>query len=136
MVSSAAPTLFEFREPTAQGSGTLEVRNNIFDTGAAMKMARYTDGHDGSPPASLVYANNSHRYAPTQRPSTFVETNSLQAVAGLKRTGAMPFPYFEPSGSSANVVDRGANVGLPFSGAAPDLGALEYGQTPWTVGLP
>ncbi|WNG46931.1 DUF1565 domain-containing protein [Archangium minus] len=136
VVSSAGPSLFEFREPTAQGSGTLEVRNNIFDTGSAMKMGRYTDGHDGSPPAKLVYANNMHRNAPTARPSTFVETNSIQAAADLKRSGATPFPYFEPSGPSANMVDRGASVGLPFLGAAPDLGALEYGQTPWAVGLP
>jgi hypothetical protein len=47
----------------------------------------------------------------------------------------MPFPYFEAASASANVVDRGINVGLPFSGAAPDLGAREYGLSTGIIGL-
>ncbi|MCP3140355.1 hypothetical protein [Pyxidicoccus xibeiensis] len=136
LVTTGAPTLFELRRASSQGAGTIEVRNNVFDTGSAMKLFSYTDGHNGTAPASVVYANNLHRYAPTNRPTNFTEANSVVGPAGLTRSGAMPFPYFAPASATANVVDRGANVGLPFVGAAPDLGALEYGQTPWHVGLP
>jgi hypothetical protein len=34
---------------------------------------------------------------------------------------------FRPAASSP-AVDAGINVGLPYSGSAPDLGAFEYGE--------
>ena len=56
-------------------------------------------------------------------------------TAQLVRSGAMPFPYFEAASASANVVDRGVNVGLAFSGSAPDIGASEYGLPAGSIGL-
>ncbi len=43
--------------------------------------------------------------------------------------------------SGSDLIDRGANVGLPFTGAAPDLGAFEFAastppQGPITLSLP
>lgn len=72
-----------------------------------------------------------------QHPYSFwVHNNRMQLLRHDGQPDPVPFPYFAPASATANVVDRGMNVGLPFLGAAPDLGALEYGQTPWQVGLP
>ncbi|WP_187345353.1 hypothetical protein [Cystobacter ferrugineus] len=43
--------------------------------------------------------------------------------------------YYDAASASANVVDRGLNVGLPFFGSAPDLGASEYGLPTGTIDL-
>jgi hypothetical protein len=45
--------------------------------------------------------------------------------APRKPDGSLPdVPMFHPSAASA-VIDRGVDVGLPFRGKAPDLGAFE-----------
>ncbi len=41
-------------------------------------------------------------------------------------TGNKPYPFYKPASDKCNLVNRGTNVGLPFSGTAPDLGAYEY----------
>ena len=38
--------------------------------------------------------------------------------------------------SSSAARDTGTDVGLPFVGSAPDIGALEYGQRITDLGLP
>lgn len=63
------------------------------------------------------------------------QAGNLVGSAQLVRSGAMPFPYLDAASASANVVDRGANVGLAFSGSAPDIGASEYGLSAGTIGL-
>jgi len=65
---------------------------------------------------------------------TEVPAGNLEADApGLRCEGAKPVPFFLPAGSSSPVVDRGVDVGLPFHGKAPDLGAFEYGVKAWTL---
>ena len=34
--------------------------------------------------------------------------------------------YYRPNGPNSNLVDRGTVVGLPYLGAAPDIGPYEY----------
>lgn len=46
---------------------------------------------------------------------------------GLNKSGNRPTPYYQPSNENANVVDSGIDVGLPFNGSAPDIGAYELG---------
>jgi hypothetical protein len=65
---------------------------------------------------------------------TEVPAGNLEADStGLRCRGAKPVPFFLPAGASSPVVDRGVDVGLPFRGKAPDLGAFEYGMKPWTL---
>ena len=45
---------------------------------------------------------------------------------GLTLAGPMPDPFYAPASINSFVVDRGVDVGLPFEGAAPDIGALEF----------
>jgi hypothetical protein len=50
--------------------------------------------------------------------------DTLTGDPRILRTGARPSPYFLPAAGSP-LVDTGDLVGLPYSGAAPDIGALE-----------
>ncbi|OAV42824.1 right-handed parallel beta-helix repeat-containing protein [Lewinella sp. 4G2] len=52
--------------------------------------------------------------------------NYLDEDPGLNESGAMPDTFFAPASATSFVVDRGVDVGFPFEGAAPDIGAYEY----------
>jgi hypothetical protein len=55
--------------------------------------------------------------------------NNFTSSPGLNYSGALPSPYYEPAGASSNLVDKGVNVGIEYSGAAPDIGAYEFVQS-------
>ena len=40
--------------------------------------------------------------------------------------GSLPNIDFMKLVSGSDLIDKGINVGLPYNGAAPDLGAFEY----------
>jgi len=65
------------------------------------------------------------------------EGNFTGADPGLTREGEKPAPFYLPESAESVVVDRGVDVGLPFEGKAPDLGAFEFGGEPWKLeGIP
>jgi len=47
-------------------------------------------------------------------------------LAPRKADGSLPDVNFFHLNSSSKLIDKGVNVGLPFNGTAPDLGAFEY----------
>jgi hypothetical protein len=50
--------------------------------------------------------------------------NNKSGDPKLKKVGNRPLPYYLPE-SGSPVIDSGVNVGLPFEGSAPDIGAHE-----------
>jgi len=50
--------------------------------------------------------------------------NNLSGDPKIRKVGGRPLPYYLPVAGSP-VIDSGANVGLPFVGSAPDIGAHE-----------
>lgn len=62
------------------------------------------------------------------------EGNHVDINAGLKLDGAKPWPHFLPGDAKSFVVDRGEDVGLPFSSKSPDIGAFEYGESMPVIG--
>jgi hypothetical protein len=50
-------------------------------------------------------------------------------ISGLRTNGALPVTAFLHLSVGSNQIDKGTNVGLPFSGSAPDLGAYEFVAT-------
>ncbi|QDU10595.1 right-handed parallel beta-helix repeat-containing protein [Gimesia aquarii] len=52
---------------------------------------------------------------------------------GLIREGQKPSPFWTSKDAESFVVDRGVNVGLPFEGEKPDIGAFEFGVEPWKL---
>jgi hypothetical protein len=57
-----------------------------------------------------------------------IETSSL-ALGPRKADGSLPDVDFMKLAAGSAMIDKGTDVKLPFVGAAPDLGAYEYGAT-------
>jgi gliding motility-associated-like protein len=51
-------------------------------------------------------------------------TNNLETACKINQSGNRPDPYYLPAVGSP-LIDAGVNVGQPFQGAAPDIGAHE-----------
>jgi hypothetical protein len=57
-----------------------------------------------------------------------IETTSL-ALGPRQADGSLPNVDFMKLAAGSAMIDKGTDVGLPFVGAAPDLGAYEYGAS-------
>ncbi len=55
-----------------------------------------------------------------------IPTGTKEADPQLALRGAKPEAYYAAGGAESYVVDRGVEVGFPFEGTAPDLGAYEW----------
>ncbi len=53
--------------------------------------------------------------------------NNLLVDPKIQKSGIRPAPYYVPS-SNSPLIDGGVNVGLPFAGSRPDIGAFETGM--------
>lgn len=53
-------------------------------------------------------------------------SSNYTGQAQFDMTGNKPYPFYKPASDKCNLVDKGTNVGMTFSGSAPDLGAYEY----------
>ena len=60
---------------------------------------------------------------------TGVAIESSGALGPRQADGSMPAVDFFKLSAASRMIDKGTNVGLPFVGAAPDLGAYEFGAT-------
>ena len=65
-------------------------------------------------------------------PSTndFVGVTDTAFMGPRQADGSLPALDFMKLRAGGQLIDKGTNVGLPFVGTAPDLGAYEYGATP------
>ena len=52
--------------------------------------------------------------------------NYFDVNPGFALAGGLPWAHYAPAGATSFVVDRGADLGGDYAGAAPDLGAVEY----------
>jgi len=58
------------------------------------------------------------------------DTTSFAGMASARQAdGSLPVLPFLRLAAGSPLIDKGKDVGLPFVGAAPDLGAFEYGAT-------
>lgn len=58
----------------------------------------------------------------------FISLDTLGVRAPRKSDGSLPDVSFMHLAQGSDLIDAGTNVGLPFNGTAPDLGAFEYGM--------
>lgn len=76
--------------------------------------------------AQSTQSNNSWQGF-TVNDAQFQSVSSVGTNGPRQANGALPnLPYLKLAATS-NFIDRGVNVGLPFNGSAPDLGAFETG---------
>ncbi len=64
-------------------------------------------------------------------PSMTVTGKDLSTIAGMlgprKDDGSLPDVNFLKLKAGSRAIDKGEDIGLPFAGSAPDLGAFEFG---------
>lgn len=114
----------------ADGRGTIsgvKIKNNIF-----IKVERgvtiWPAGHNVTGVEftnNNVYGGNNYTYDYGRRGFTKVQKN-YNFAPDIKASSSRPRPYYEAKSSAANIIDKGTDVGLPYSGGAPDIGAYEY----------
>ena len=96
----------------AVGRGTL--RNNLAYTGTLTSNMTGTDA-----------ANNSWNLGVTLSDSQFQSVSTSGWDAPHQSDGSLPvLPNLRPAANST-LIDKGVDVGLPYQGRAPDLGAFE-----------
>ncbi|MDR1679287.1 MAG: T9SS type A sorting domain-containing protein [Prevotellaceae bacterium] len=69
----------------------------------------------------------------------FVSTDATQMIMPRKADGSLPDIMFMHLVEGSDLIDKGVNVGLPYGGAAPDLGCFEFDSQilyPPTVTIP
>ena len=121
----------------ARGSNSyIEILNNTFDTMTGNPWGGSGvdgSGFSGSMSGTKIQNNlimNSHGTISTSggMSGSIIDHNWLNAAnPGITGSGNRPSPYYRPSSTSSNLADAGTNVGLPYSGSAPAIGAYEPG---------
>ncbi|HVY25784.1 MAG TPA: right-handed parallel beta-helix repeat-containing protein [Polyangiaceae bacterium] len=76
-------------------------------------------------------ASNSWDLNITEASAAFESTSDAGCTGPRESNGALPSACtFMKLKEGSGLIDKGAEVGLPFVGAAPDLGAYEFGAMP------
>jgi hypothetical protein len=70
----------------------------------------------------------------TPAASDFVSVSDTGAMGPRQADGSLPNLDFMKLADGSRMIDKGTDVGLPYVGSAPDLGAYEYGATSSTGG--
>ena len=83
------------------------------------------NGNDAYGAASTDITNNSWQNGLTADASDFVSLDMNLLSSPRKEDGSLPDLDFMKLQSDSDLIDKGVDVGLPFNGIAPDLGAFE-----------
>ncbi|GAB3876901.1 hypothetical protein GCM10028824_35610 [Hymenobacter segetis] len=110
------------------------LRNNISllprSTNAA---TRDLNNYDATPGANTTDHNTFLNPAVTVDPSDFVSLDTTLLRAPRQADGSLPVTSLLRLAPGSDLIDAGVDVGFPYSGTAPDLGAYETANpTIWT----
>lgn len=89
--------------------------------------------------ANLTSANNSWSGAVTCNSSDFISIDPTVMTGTRQADGSLPNIVFMQLATGSDLIDKGVNVSLPYSGTAPDMGCFELGnldQFPGAVTTP
>jgi hypothetical protein len=104
---------------TMTGLGVL--KNNIAFTGTAISSGT------GS---GIDAANNSWNLSGVSVSSAdFLSVDTTGIYGPRKADGSLPDVKFLKLAAGSDLIDKGVDLGFPFSGATPDLGAYEFGSS-------
>ena len=83
------------------------------------------DGNVSMEGAQDIY--NNWNLGIVAKPEEFITLDFSANMGPRKADGSLPNSNFLHLVSGSNLIDKGTDVGLPYNGVAPDLGAFEYG---------
>ena len=116
------PANFDMRPPTGVTNTTHTLRNNVA-AGTGRTIVSLMGGTD---------TNNSWTLPVMVGNDDFVNVDKTKAAADRKADGSLPDIGLLQLKAGSDLIDKGTDVGLPFTGSAPDLGAYEFGQATTT----
>jgi hypothetical protein len=111
------PANFDMR--TASGTSSHKLRNNIAAT-PGRPIVSFNGGTD---------SDNSWTLPVDVTNADFVSIDQAMALLPRQPDGSLPSMTFMRLVDGSDLIDKGEDVGLMFTGKAPDLGAYEWGQT-------
>jgi uncharacterized repeat protein (TIGR02059 family) len=109
---------FGFRFSRSWGTAVTTLRNNV----AYGNMTNY-EGRSRN-----IADHNSWNIGATISDADFVSTDMSQIKNPRKGDGSLPDIDFTKLKSGSRLIDAGIDVGLPYSGTAPDIGPFETGN--------
>lgn len=80
--------------------------------------------------ASTQHTYNSWNLGVTVNSADFLSLDFSGAAGMRDADGSLPSSDFLRLADGSDLIDKGVDVGIPFSGSAPDLGAFENDKTP------
>jgi hypothetical protein len=113
------PANFDMR-PATGGTTSHKLRNNV-SAGTGKAIVNFNGGSDEINSWTLQVQVTS---------ADFVSMDKQLARAPRLADGSLPSGTLVRLAENSDLIDRGQDVGLPFSGKAPDLGAYEWGAAP------
>ncbi|MBN2547266.1 MAG: hypothetical protein JXB50_15800 [Spirochaetes bacterium] len=105
---------YYFEESTNSGKVMTFINNVSLAPG---KVAEFASG--------TIEITNSWNLAVTVDNSDFASILEAEAMAPRLSDGSLPNNNFARLSAGSDLIDKGTNVGLPYKGSAPDLGAIE-----------
>ncbi|HMP81184.1 MAG TPA: immunoglobulin domain-containing protein [Verrucomicrobiota bacterium] len=106
--------------------GTLNSgKQNIFKNNVGIKRNASSSGNNFIADNNPVEQNNSWNLAVTANHSDYMSLLEAAAKAPRQPDGSLPTGFARLL-SGSDLIDKGVDVGIPFFGAAPDLGPYEY----------
>ncbi|CAN5363389.1 hypothetical protein BH09BAC3_BH09BAC3_10360 [soil metagenome] len=112
-------------------SDNVDVRNNLFinnNTGYSYYPNQLVHLENGAVLTNLQVKNNIFMNLPVGT-VTGAYANNTTIDPKIQKSGNRADPYYMPQAASP-LIDAGVNVGLAFTGSAPDIGAFEYAGAP------
>jgi PKD repeat protein len=104
-----------YKFPVVPSSGTITIKNSIT--------------YQGNPDYDIIggiLLSNSWQNGLTVSDSDFVSLDPALAMAPRNADYSLPNNGFARLASGSDMIDAGIDVGLPYNGSAPDLGAYEF----------
>lgn len=106
----------DFSVPTALPAGsTCTIKNSVDVVKTKVNLGSF-----------VVQATNSWLSPFTVTNDDFISLDSLGVTGKRNTDGSLPKLNFLKLKTGSDLIDKGTNVGLPYSGSAPDLGAYEF----------
>jgi hypothetical protein len=75
---------------------------------------------------TIQFSNSWNIVGISANAADFLDLTEISARASRNADGSLSNNNFGRLVAGSDLIDRGANVGLPFNGSAPDLGAFEF----------
>ena len=106
--------------------GTLNSgKQNVFKNNVGIRRNPASSGNNFSEDNAPLEQNNTWNLAVTPNAADYGDLTEAAAKAPRQPDGSLP-AGFARLVSGSDLIDQGVNVGIPFSGPAPDLGPYEY----------